>query len=627
MWMRGLIVAIAVLLGWVATVCFHEFGHAIVAYYGGDTTVKEKGYLTLNPLKYTDIGYSLVLPVIFLIMGGIALPGAAVYINTKLLRNRAWQSAVSAAGPLATGLVAIALAIPFQLGWATPDFWGWNALALIATFQVAGFFFNLLPIPSFDGFGILEPWLPQTVQQTTQRWGRYGYLVLLGLFWTVPAFSQGFWGLVSHVSEGLGISQAMMSVAYREFAESGKLLFVALLIGAVLYRRLAQKPQGKADQDSLFPSSEPQEQEATLARYDLLIAAQQFTPDLWFQRGQILSSMGKFEAAIASYDKALESYDPLIRHSQNPNSQNSNLQNPHSQNPNFEAEVWYGRAIAQHQLERYPEALADYSQTLSLMPNHSYAWVHKAKLLEQQQNHKAAINAYDQSLKVHPANALGWQGRGKILRQLGQHEEALHSFNQALKYERSRADLWIDQAEMLEIMGQPQRAIFSYRNASRLDPENIAVWRSQGNLLLQVGRTKDAVRSYDAALRQNPQDSATLLLRGLTRFILNRKPLALQDFATLQSLLREDLTQPPQQSETLRNLLPLKPIIVQKFMPMLEESSASVEMAIAQGLLLSILQRPKDALRIYRQAAVQTPLPELNYLETWALSQINKSQS
>src|SRR4029077_13634417 len=39
--------------GWVASLCIHEFGHAVVAYLGGDRAVKSYGYLTLNPLRYT----------------------------------------------------------------------------------------------------------------------------------------------------------------------------------------------------------------------------------------------------------------------------------------------------------------------------------------------------------------------------------------------------------------------------------------------------------------------------------------------------------------------------------------------------------------------------------------------
>src|SRR6267143_6454520 len=71
----------------IFSVCLHEFGHAIVAYYGGDTSVLEKGYLTFNPLIYTHPVYSLLLPVLFMMLGGIGLPGGAVYIERDRLRS------------------------------------------------------------------------------------------------------------------------------------------------------------------------------------------------------------------------------------------------------------------------------------------------------------------------------------------------------------------------------------------------------------------------------------------------------------------------------------------------------------------------------------------------------------
>src|SRR6266568_5960019 len=84
---------------WVFSVCLHEFGHAVVAYWGGDHTVRDKGYLTLNPIRYTHPVYSIVMPVVFMLMGGIGLPGGAVYIERDRLRSRAWGTWVSLAGP------------------------------------------------------------------------------------------------------------------------------------------------------------------------------------------------------------------------------------------------------------------------------------------------------------------------------------------------------------------------------------------------------------------------------------------------------------------------------------------------------------------------------------------------
>src|ERR1043166_9038995 len=101
---------------WILSVCLHEFGHAIVAFYGGDTSVREKGYLTLNPLKYTHPVYSLLMPVLFMMIGGIGLPGGAVYIDRSLLRSRVWESAVSLAGPAMNLGLIVVLGLAFRSG-------------------------------------------------------------------------------------------------------------------------------------------------------------------------------------------------------------------------------------------------------------------------------------------------------------------------------------------------------------------------------------------------------------------------------------------------------------------------------------------------------------------------------
>lgn len=58
---------------WIASLCLHEFAHAQGAFVGGDTSVEEKGYLTLNPLRYTDPMLSIVWPLIFLALGGYGI--------------------------------------------------------------------------------------------------------------------------------------------------------------------------------------------------------------------------------------------------------------------------------------------------------------------------------------------------------------------------------------------------------------------------------------------------------------------------------------------------------------------------------------------------------------------------
>src|SRR3984893_6060226 len=74
---RPPIVIVFVVAGWITSVCIHEFAHALVAYLGGDRSVVASGYLTLDPLRYTNVLLSLVMPVAFLLLGGIGLPSGA----------------------------------------------------------------------------------------------------------------------------------------------------------------------------------------------------------------------------------------------------------------------------------------------------------------------------------------------------------------------------------------------------------------------------------------------------------------------------------------------------------------------------------------------------------------------
>src|SRR5579871_1775966 len=112
---------IVVVVLWVFSVCLHEFGHALVAYWGGDHTVKDKGYLTMNPIHYTHPVYSILVPLFFMLIGGIGLPGGAVYIEDRLLRSRWWEMAVALAGVTMNLLLVILISTCFRLGLLQND--------------------------------------------------------------------------------------------------------------------------------------------------------------------------------------------------------------------------------------------------------------------------------------------------------------------------------------------------------------------------------------------------------------------------------------------------------------------------------------------------------------------------
>ena len=207
---------IVVLVGWVFSLCLHEFSHAAVAYAGGDTTVRDKGYLTFNPLKYTHPVYSLLLPLLFLALGGIGLPGGAVYIETWRLRSRGWISAVSLAGPASNLVLAILLG--FILGFAPANGGGlWPGLAFLAFLQVSALVLNLIPLPPFDGFGALEPYLsPDLRGRVAQARGMLPWVVFF-LLWYVPVVNSAFWQLVLFLASSVGVPLGLAQLGLQGF--------------------------------------------------------------------------------------------------------------------------------------------------------------------------------------------------------------------------------------------------------------------------------------------------------------------------------------------------------------------------------------------------------------------------
>lgn len=200
-----------VFIFWVFSLCLHEFAHALVAYLGGDETVKDKGYLALNPFKFADPMLSLGIPLAILMIGGFGLPGGCVYIERNLLRSAAWETAVSLAGPAANLLLALILAAPFYLGYVDPESTSllWQSYAFVIQLQFCAAFLNLLPIPGLDGYGAISPWFDNEFRIRLLPMHRYSMYILIGLFWFVDPVNQIFWDSVFAAAYILGVPPSM----------------------------------------------------------------------------------------------------------------------------------------------------------------------------------------------------------------------------------------------------------------------------------------------------------------------------------------------------------------------------------------------------------------------------------
>ncbi|MGQ4414929.1 site-2 protease family protein [Streptomyces sp. SAS_269] len=210
----GVAVFLFVTAAWIVSLCLHEYAHARTALHSGDISVGEKGYLTLNPLKYTHALLSIVLPVVFVIMGGIGLPGGAVFIERGRIRGRWRHSLISAAGPLTNVLFAAVCTAPFWLHAldGAPRHFRY-ALAFLALLQVTAAILNFLPVPGLDGYGVLEPWLSYGVKRQVEPFAPFGLLFVFALLW-VPSVNHAFFDMIYAILRALGVSDGFSDCGY-----------------------------------------------------------------------------------------------------------------------------------------------------------------------------------------------------------------------------------------------------------------------------------------------------------------------------------------------------------------------------------------------------------------------------
>ena len=209
-------VFILVIGGWLVSLCLHEFGHAYTAWRFGDHDVAARGYLTLNPLKYTHPLLSLGLPLLFIALGGIGLPGGAVYLRTNFMTPRQ-RTTVSLAGPFANLVLAVLLLgatrifmeLDYQAFLDHAVFWA--GVAFLGFLQVTALVLNLLPVPGLDGYSALEPHLSPATQRALEPAKQFGFLILMVVLIS-PALNRMFFSWVFGIVNLFGVDGSLAMV-------------------------------------------------------------------------------------------------------------------------------------------------------------------------------------------------------------------------------------------------------------------------------------------------------------------------------------------------------------------------------------------------------------------------------
>ncbi len=144
----------------IYSIILHEIAHGYVAKLSGDNTARDAGRLTLNPLPHIDPVGSIIVPAIGAMSGaGIFGWAKGVPVNLYNLNSKFKNFAVSAAGIVTNLLIATLFLLLIKFGIFGVAY---NEIFFrVAIINIGLGFFNLMPIPPFDGMSIIRSFYPK----------------------------------------------------------------------------------------------------------------------------------------------------------------------------------------------------------------------------------------------------------------------------------------------------------------------------------------------------------------------------------------------------------------------------------------------------------------------------------
>jgi Zn-dependent protease len=181
------VITIFTLLILLFSIIIHEVSHGSIAYALGDSTAKDEGRLSLNPLVHLDLVGSILLP-LFLSILNMPIIGWAkpVPINPMNFTDRKWGDLkVSLAGPASNFTVALIFGLIIKFVPSLPESF-LTIAAIVVFYNIVLGLFNLIPIPPLDGSHILFSLLPDSFEKFKIFMWQYGFIILMLLIFIIP---------------------------------------------------------------------------------------------------------------------------------------------------------------------------------------------------------------------------------------------------------------------------------------------------------------------------------------------------------------------------------------------------------------------------------------------------------
>ncbi|BAZ45171.1 serine/threonine protein kinase containing TPR domain [Chondrocystis sp. NIES-4102] len=179
---------------------------------------------------------------------------------------------------------------------------------------------------------------------------------------------------------------------------------------------------------------------------------------------------------------------------------------------------WFGRGEALYKLERYPEALAAYSEATRLKESEFRYWQKQGDTLYQLERYTEAIAVYNRALELEPNQGELYNSKGRALYQLENYPKALEMQESALKFDQHNPQFMSDRAKNLLALKRYSEALSEFNRLRAIKPLNVQLWEDKSLVLTALNRPQEAatviqevIQAYQSILQKQKLDSKVWL--------------------------------------------------------------------------------------------------------------------
>ena len=209
-------------------------------------------------------------------------------------------------------------------------------------------------------------------------------------------------------------------------------------------------------------------------------------------------------------------YEPFLGSLLDAMKQNSTPMSKLSDRVPHDAIALNKQGVAFREAGQFDAALASFDKALTVKPDYLEALSNEARVLADLKRFDAALESYERALTHSPEDVHSLTGMGDLLMGLVRHDKALEYYAKALSVEPNDARIHMSHGVALTNLNRHDKALASFDKALELKPEYAAAYNAKGIALTEIGQINAASDAIETAIELSPKEERPFFYYSLS---------------------------------------------------------------------------------------------------------------